>query len=63
MLRAKLCDAASVNGLYSAEVLQEGMKLIEQMRGKKLIFLVGDTGSGKSTTASYFMNIKLEAPA
>ena len=52
-----------MNGLYSAEVLQEGMKLIEQMRGKKLIFLVGDTGSGKSTTASYFMNIKLEAPA
>ena len=33
---------------------------VAKMQGKSLIFLVGDTGSGKSTTASYLMKIKLE---
>ena len=41
-------------------MVQHSDRHVAKMKGKQLIFLVGDTGSGKSTTASYLMNIKLQ---
>ena len=41
-------------------MIQQSESRVAKMKGKKLVFLVGDTGSGKSTTASYLLNIRLE---
>ena len=59
-------DDMSVDAARSPVVVDRIFGMVEQsekhhakMKGKKVAFLVGDTGSGKSTTASYLMRLQL----
>ena len=42
------------------ELLKDAYKHIDKLRGKKIVFFLGNTGSGKSTTVSYLLGANLK---